>query len=533
MQGIVRGRAPRRTRRGVGLGAGVLTLAATALLAGAAAADGATQRYPGAAPCDGTLQRCIDKSAPRTRILIAKNVKEDLEISTSVTLQPAPGADPAIGSNSAQWELEVRTRGSQTLKAKLRRLEFRNVEIDVNLTGGSGHRILLQGSSIDNPLGDSNGVSGIDVDAERSGRIRLRGNEIATKGDAIDVTAAPEVGPLEMEIANNRITTSDNPAGVDPNDSHGGMNLEIGGTARAEVDVYSNLVYGVAGCNCGGASSVEIEGNAADGIVNFIGNTVDDSQYSSEGLDVNDEDPGSLTLNLFNNLVSNASDDVIELPDDDPGLTILHDHNDFYDPGDPPDFGDYPPGPHTDQEDPLYVDAAGADYRLQSVSPQAAQGIVCPPGGQSAMDLAGNDRVERLPGMGAFVTPGAFGFAPGPPEGLFLLGTDEAETLDGGGGSDVICAYGGDDTANGKGGDDVIAGGDGADVITDGSGDDYLYGEAGQDDITAGAGDDYLSGGDDFDELEAHDGIDGNDYLDGGGGVDSCNPDPGDLFTNC
>lgn len=518
---------------GVRLGAGLTGLLTSALIAGPGAADAATQRYPDAAPCNGTLQRCIDQSPDRTRILIAKNVKEDLKIRHSISLQPAAGSDPVIGSNTDQWLLEIKTQGVQQLKAKLRRLEFRNVEIEVRLTRGSGHRIVVQGSSIDNPLGESNGVTGLDLEAQRPARMRIRDNEIATKGSPIDLFAAPEDGPLEVEITNNRLTSADQPAGVEPNLSNSGMELYVGGTARAEVDVYSNLVYGVAGCNCGGASGVEIEGNAADGAVNFVGNTVDDSQYSAEGLDVNDDDPGSLTVNLFDNIISNASDDVIDLPDADPGLDIVHDYNDAYDPGDPPDFNGYPAGPHSDQEDPLYVDAAAGDYRLQGVSPQAAQGIVCPPGGQSAKDLAGNDRVERLPGMGAFVTPGAFGFAPGPPEGLFLLGTDEAETLDGGGGSDVICAYGGDDTANGKGGDDVIAGGAGADVITDGSGDDYLYGEAGQDDITAGAGDDYLSGGDDFDELEAHDGIDGNDYLDGGGGVDSCNPDPGDLFTNC
>lgn len=533
MQGIVRGQAPRRARRGVRLGAGLAALLMAALLAGPGPADGAAQRYPGAAPCNGTLQRCIDESPDRTRILIAKNVKENLKIRHSISLQPAPGSDPVIGSNSDQWLLEVKNQGSQQLKAKLRRLEFRNVEIEVDLARGSGHRLVIVGTSMDNPLGESNGVAGIDLEAERPGRISIRDNEIATKGTPIEVDANPEEGPLEVEITNNRITTSDNPAGVEPNDSNSGMELSVGGTARAELDVYSNLVYGVAGCNCGGASGIEIEGNAADGTVNFIGNTVDDSQYSSQAMDVNDDDPGSLTVNLFDNIFSNASDDVVDLPDADPGLTIAHDFNDIYDPGDPPDFNDYPPGPSTDQEDPLYVDAAGFDYRLQAASPQKQQGIICPPGGQSRLDLAGNDRVERVVGVGAFVTPGAFGFAPGPPTGLLLLGTDLAETLEGGAEDDVICAYGGDDTASGKGGDDAIAGGDGADTITDGSGDDYLYGEAGQDDITAGAGSDYLSGGDDFDELEAHDGIEGNDYLDGGGGVDSCNPDPGDSFANC
>jgi Ca2+-binding RTX toxin-like protein len=300
------------------------------------------------------------------------------------------------------------------------------------------------------------------------------------------------------------------------------------------VDIYSNLVYGVAGCNCGGAAGIEISGDAADGTVNVVGNTSDDAQFASSGLEVNDGDPGSLTVNIFDNIISNASEAVVDLPSiADPGLTITHDFNDAYDPGDPADYGDYPPGPNSDAEDPLFVNAAAADYRLQSGSPQKQQGLVCPPGGQSATDLAGNDRVERVLGQGAFVTPGAFGFASSPPEGSLFLGSELADDLDGGAVSEVFCTYGGDDTVTGGGGGDVVFGGLGGDEVGGDAGDDYIYGEAGQDVIDGGTGSDYLSGGDDFDVIEAHDGIEGNDVLDGGGGVDSCNPDPSDLFTNC
>jgi Ca2+-binding RTX toxin-like protein len=515
------------------MGAALVGTSLLALLAGPAVANAAKQPYPGAAPCNGTLQRCIDNSPERTKILIAKNVRENLEITNSVSLQPAQGSDPLIGSGSTLREIEVRAQGQRTLKVKLRGLEFRNVEVSFTLDRGSGHRILLAGSTFTNPFGDSNGISAVSAFSTRPSRIRIRNNDIATLGSPIELDADPAEDGVEMEIANNRLTSADAPAGVDPNDSSSGIEVDVNGTAKAEIDIFSNLIYGVAGCNCGGASGIEISGSAGDGTLNFMGNTVDDAQFSAPGLEVDDDDPGDFTVNLFDNIVSNASDDVVDFPGADPGLEINHDYNDFYDPGDPPDYGGYPPGPHTDQEDPLYVAAASADYRLQPVSPQKQQGIICPPGGQSRTDLAGNDRVERVAGSGAFVTPGAFGFAPGPPTGRFLLGTDQAETLTGGPEDDLICAYGEDDTATGGGGDDAIAGGDGADTITGGNGDDAIYGEAGQDDIDGNAGSDYLSGGDDFDEIESHDGTGGNDTLDGGGGVDACNPDPGDAFTNC
>jgi hypothetical protein len=515
-------------------GAWMMLLVALSVAVPASAAK--TQRYPGDAPCDAKLQRCIKKSPKGTKIAIARDgaIKEELRIRKSVSLQPAGGFSPVIGSGSEERDLTVDQTGSRKIKVTLRGIEFRNVEINVNLEeGGSGHQFVLEDSILANPLGTSNGVSGVDVSALKPGRIAIMNNELATKGTPIDIEAEPESGELGVTIANNRVTTSDVPAGVDTNESASGIDVDVGGAGQADVDIYSNLVYGVAGCNCGGAAGVDIGGDAANGTVNVVGNTIDDAQFASSGLEVRDEDPGSLTVNVFDNIISNASQDVVDFPNADPGLTITHDYNDAYDPGDPPDYDGYPPGPHTDEQDPLYVDAAGGDYHLQPGSPQKQQGLVCPPGGQSATDLDGNDRVERVLGQGAFFTPGAFGFASSPPEGSLFLGSDLADDPDGGAAGDVFCTYGGDDTVTGGGGDDVVFGGLGGDEIGGDAGNDYLHGEAGQDVIDGGTGSDYLSGGDDFDVIEAHDGVEGNDVLDGGGGVDSCNPDPSDLFTNC
>lgn len=512
--------------------AAVSVIVLAALAAIPAAADAGTVRYPGPSPCAKKLQRCIDKSPRGTRIRIAKNgpIKESLEVEKSISLVPAPGFDPVIGADDAARDLDVRNAGSKKVKVALRGIEFRNVEISVEFGEGSGHRFVLEDSSLASPLDDSG--DGVDVGTQVPAKVEIRDNDLATLGDVVQVDAAPGAGTASVAITGNRITTSDAPAGVGTNDSGSGVYLPVGGAGQVEADVEGNLVYGVAGCNCGGAAGIKIRGDAADATVNLVGNTVDDAQFASSALDVGDDDPGSLVVNAFDNIFSNASQDVVDLPNADPSISITHDFNDVYDPGDPPDYNGYPPGPYTDAQDPLYIDAAGGDYRLQAASPQKQQGLVCPPGGQSAVDLAGNDRVERVPGQGAFVTPGAFGFAMSPPAGMFLLGTDGPDDLDGGSGDDLICAYGGDDTVTGRKGDDVVFGGDGADEIGGGAGDDFLYGEDGDDVITDLAGADYLSGGDDFDTIDAHDGID-DDVLDGGGGVDACNPDPGDAYMNC
>jgi Ca2+-binding RTX toxin-like protein len=512
----------------LGLGfAMLLVLSATSSSAHAAA-----ERYPGHSPCDKTLQRCINKSAAGTKIRIAtdKAIKENLLIRKSIKLVPARGHDPVIGSNGDEWGLNAESAGSRKVKVTLRRISFRNVEIVARFEEGSGHRLVLERSSVVNGNDNADGIS---IGTVRPATFAIRDNEFRTKSSPVDISLAATVGSVHGSVVNNAITTSDVPAGVMTNNSASGIDLEVAGTAPTEVDVYSNLVYGVAGCNCGGAAGIEIEGSAANGTVNLTGNTIDDAQSASSALEVDDDDPGHLELNVFDNIFSNASRDVVDLPSADPGLVINHGYNDVYDPGDPPDYDGYPAGIHTLAQDPLYVNAAGFDYHLQAGSPLKRQGLVCPPGGQSAVDLDGNDRVERAVGEGGFVTPGAYSFAGAPPTGVLLLGDDQGETLTGGNKDDVICAYGDDDTIDSRKGDDVVFGGDGADDITDGLGDDYLYGEAGQDTITAGAGADYLSGGDDFDVLEAHDGIEGNDVLDGGGGVDSCNPDPSDSFVNC
>ncbi|AOZ50787.1 hypothetical protein BKX93_12800 [Chromobacterium vaccinii] len=96
-----------------------------------------------------------------------------------------------------------------------------------------------------------------------------------------------------------------------------------------------------------------------------------------------------------------------------------------------------------------------------------------------------------------------------------LKGGGDNDTLNGGMGDDQLYGEDGDDTLYGEAGDDTLIGGNGNDVLQGGEGNDKLYGDAGRDTLQGGAGNDYLHGGNDADLLE---GGDGDDTLIGGEG---------------
>jgi len=144
-----------------------------------------------------------------------------------------------------------------------------------------------------------------------------------------------------------------------------------------------------------------------------------------------------------------------------------------------------------------------------------------------------------------------------------IFGDGGNDTLEGGAGADIINAGAGDDIVRDLGGDDNIKLGDGHDVVNSGQGLDLILGGRGQDfvvlgpdagtEVFAGEGNDFILGnltaerilgnegddwiehgtfdgapGDNFDEIFARDGIDGNDVFFGLGGFDEFIGEGGD-----
>ena len=106
-----------------------------------------------------------------------------------------------------------------------------------------------------------------------------------------------------------------------------------------------------------------------------------------------------------------------------------------------------------------------------------------------------------------------------------IIGTDNADTLDGDAGDDVMRGGAGDDTLLGNEGTDTLYGGDDNDGLWGHAGDDTLYGGEGNDTLygdavhdPADTGDDTLYGGEGNDRMWGHA---GDDALYGGEGNDT------------
>lgn len=100
---------------------------------------------------------------------------------------------------------------------------------------------------------------------------------------------------------------------------------------------------------------------------------------------------------------------------------------------------------------------------------------------------------------------GQTGTITGTPGADIIVGSAVADTIAGSGGNDIIC---------GLGGNDVLRGGSGNDNMMGGLGDDDLFGLKGAD------------------RLGLVDSVPGNDFGDGGAGVDTANRDAGDVLVN-
>ena len=93
-------------------------------------------------------------------------------------------------------------------------------------------------------------------------------------------------------------------------------------------------------------------------------------------------------------------------------------------------------------------------------------------------------------------------------EGKYHIGSTGDDTIDAGGGGDVVFGAEGADTITGGAGNDWLFGGEGADNIDGGTEGDYLFGGEGDDTIDGGAGDDLLSGDEGADTLTGGTGAD-------------------------
>ncbi|NQV25636.1 MAG: pre-peptidase C-terminal domain-containing protein [Rhodopirellula sp.] len=166
-------------------------------------------------------------------------------------------------------------------------------------------------------------------------------------------------------------------------------------------------------------------------------------------------------------------------------------------------------------------------------------------GGAGNDTLTGSDNADTIRGgAGLDVISGGIG-------NDTLLGGADDDSISGGDGNDVVDGNDGNDTALGDAGDDSISGsfgndmlvgdvgndtlngGFGDDLLNGMAGDDSLLGSNGNDRIAGGSGDDTIDGGNDNDTIQGHSGADlingahGDDLIFGQAGDDTIFGDDG------
>jgi Ca2+-binding RTX toxin-like protein len=210
---------------------------------------------------------------------------------------------------------------------------------------------------------------------------------------------------------------------------------------------------------------------------------------------------GTMSAKVYNNLVSSRSQGIVLY--EDPSMTVTGNTNNLWNTPGGNVLGSYDLGAMYAQ-DPLYVDAAGGDFRLSPASPLANSGQTCIP----SLPLPRGDAIGMFRVAEGTVDLGAFerdSMISGRVKGKNLTGNGGPNTIRGTSGRDVICGLNGADTLYGL---------DGADLVIGGNGSDRAY------------------GGDGNDRLDLLDGVE-TDRAYGGAGTDICLTDPGDFRSSC
>lgn len=463
----------------------------------------ATFTYPGPG-CGSTLQACINGAPAGSMIRVAAaSVDEKITISKSLTLTKASGASPVIGGTTPR-DFRVRSPQDKTIKVVISDLSIMNMNMYVDLNGGRGHSFKFMNSALEGRDDSSNGSTGLGIYATDTNiNVEIASSTITADGTPLDMTASATFGTSNFHVHGNDISA------LDGLNSSQGIGMNASGNGAVNARLHSNVVHDVASCGCGspGAIRVRVDGSN-DANVSVANNTVDDSLADGIRFTTSaSTETVRADFMVFNNTVTDT-DNGLSAPSYHPDITFLNGYNNFHFNADPPEFSDYGEGPGTMSVDPLFVDEANENYRLQSSSPLRNVGRYLIPGGTSQKDAANKARVsENQVDVGAYETSSR--------KKCTIIGTSNNDLLQGTPTSDVICGDGGNDRIFGRGGNDRILGGGDEDVLVGNSGSDTLL------------------GGDAADKLDSRDGVKGNDKMSGQAGPDGCKGDPKDTKKSC
>jgi hypothetical protein len=284
--------------------------------------------YPGSAPCNGSLQKCIDGVPSGATIRLKDTAPIDvgngISIYESVTLEPAPGAHPIVRGPAADapGTVGVEEPGTDpdTEIVTIRNITFKHLYVSVRFYAGSGHRFSLTGSTISHNVAHNN-TNGVNLQGDVPSTFIVRNNRIQTTGTGITYHGSNN---STARFENNRIFG----ASLD-GEVAGGISANFSG---GRSSIRNNVIHDVTGCNCGGADGVSanLSGGAIADIVN---NTIDKAPFGT-GIGVQTT---SSTANVFNNTVTRADVGLVFQTTGSP--TVAHGYNNSFNNDFPEDVG--------------------------------------------------------------------------------------------------------------------------------------------------------------------------------------------------
>lgn len=370
-------------------------LVPVALVALATPAWSATLTYPGAAPCNTTLQACITGAASGDVVEIATNaaIDEDLSINKSLTLRSAAGYTPTIGGGATLRNLNYGGLGvsgsAETLL--IENLHFQRVTVHGFIYQASGHSITIRDNVFFLEI-EHNNTPAIEIDTRVALTGVISGNRITSIGQGIRlwaITSALQV--VDYTVERNIVDTSL------PTQSNAGIYVDFRGQGSYTMRAFSNVIDRIGGCNCGGNAGLSlIVLDTPQVVASFTNNTVNGTQ-TANGFEFRVDDPAAaLTINLFNNIATFGGRSGFVFTNLGGGpITLLADRNDSYGNANPDDFAGLPTGTVL-SKNPQYVNAGAGDLRLQPTSPLINSGVEAPPGGTSALDAGGAARIQGV-----------------------------------------------------------------------------------------------------------------------------------------
>ncbi len=363
------------------------------LLLAAFPASATTRTYPSTPPCSTTLQACLDGSGDGDRIEIVTTapISETMTIRKSITVTGASGVTPLIGGTPTGGGFLIAGKSEGPSVIRLEGLTISNGSVRVRLSGSpGGDEVTIQRCSISNTyVGFA-----VLVDPLVPADVRLLDNLLASGGYVVDTLMAQPSGIVHLTIAGNHMTAS--------TPGYEGLQLDMRGGGQTIVDVASNVIHDVAQ-----SAIVMYTIDTVAATVNVVNNTLDRARA---GVEVSSVAAGStLGLGLFNNIVTRTSGPGIMFPVS-AQLSVTSAFNDLFAIGAANVLNGFSLGMPLFGIDPIYADAAGADYHLKGTSTLINAGTLTPPGGLPALDADGNLRVAN-----GIVDIGAFEFGSTPP----------------------------------------------------------------------------------------------------------------------